>query len=110
MAGKYYACGPTGDDPLLTCALVDIQDIVSGFFKRKADADAKGERFRCSFKVWSSEGTRGSFDDYLANLAAAPVLIIDDIGHGGYTGRNGEPNLAATIAETIIDHRAGVTV
>ena len=104
MAENSHACDPTDETPVLTCAIVDIQDIVSGFFKLKAAAE--GEHVWCNFEVWSSKGTRGSFDDYVANLAAAPVLLIDDIGHGSYTGRNGEPNLAATTAETIIDQRA----
>ncbi len=96
---------PTGAEPVLTCALVDIQEIVAEFWRRKSKV-CDGGQVSYGYSTWNGTNRGGSFDDYVANLAAAPVLLIDDIGHGSYTGRNGEPNLAATTAEAIIDQRA----
>ena len=96
---------PTDGDPVITCAFIDIQNIVAEFWKLKAKA-GQGEEVSYGFSTWNGQNRFGDFNAYLANLAKAPFLFVDDIGRGNHTNRNGEPNLAATTAETITDLRA----
>lgn len=72
--------------------------------RRRADAD--GGRPNYNYKDWNGVGRSGYFDDYLANLASAPVLFVDDIGQGRYTDRNNNATVAGTTFETIVNARA----
>lgn len=100
-------CPKSSDEdagPVLACDFIDIQDIATEFLMRRADAD--GGRPNYNYKEWDGVGRSGSFDDYLANLASAPVLFVDDIGQGRYTDRYGNPTVAGTTFETIVNARA----
>lgn len=96
--------GDPTETPVFRCAFIDIQSEVAEFRRRKQENGS--ETVWYNFDLWNGGRKSGTFDDYLANLAEAPVLFIDDIGTGRYFDRNDNPSLAATTFETIVDARA----
>ncbi len=90
--------------PILSCAFIDVQEIVSEFLSKRDKND--GSTVWYNFDNWGGVRQSKTFDEYLAHLAAAPVLFVDDIGHGSYSDKNGNPNFASRTFETIADARA----
>jgi hypothetical protein len=98
------ACDPTAEKPVLTCDIIDIQNVVAEF--RSKLADSNGEPVWYNFVKWDGKCASTGYDDYVRHVAATPVLIIDDVGQGRHADRDGEPGLAGTTIDTIADARA----
>ncbi len=90
--------------PILSCAFIDVQEIVAEFLRRRGKNE--GTTVWYNLDNWNGVRQSKTFDEYLAHLAAAPVLFVDDIGHGRYSDKNGHPNFASATFETIADARA----
>ncbi len=99
-----YSVSEPAANPFLACVFIDIQDIATDFLKRRAEA--RGDPIYYRYYNWDGVRQQNSFDDYLAHLASAPVLFVDDIGQGRYTDRNDNATVAGTTFETIVDARA----